>query len=224
MQEIKINQRWRTRNGKEVIIYDVWRDLMGILTISAVDDRGRFYDIYAEDGKVLGSTNRDGDLVELIADNYSGPGQEDSKPSNPKDVIGCTKTPMGRVPDTAIAVESLAYLEGALKYGQYNWRISGVRVSIYYDAVKRHLAKWFNGEECDPKTNVPHLASVRACIGIIIDAKACGKLVDDRPPRRPGASTLIDDLSPVVTHLSELFKDCKPHHYTIEDMEDNDND
>lgn len=228
INDFKVGQRWRTRGGGEVIIsYVHYGPMDGLATILAIDDRGLLVDTYTEneEGRVLGSGNRDGDLIELIADNSDddsgpreedGPRAEDSKPFNPKDLIGCTKAPVGQVPDTAIAVESLAYLEGALKYGQYNWRISGVRVSIYYDAAKRHLAKWFNGEECDPVTEVPHLASVRACIGIIIDAKACGKLIDDRPPS-VDVSTLIDDLSPGVVHLSELFKDYGPHQYTIAD-------
>lgn len=141
----------------------------------------------------------------------------DTKPSNPKDVIGSTKLDMGLVPDTAIAYAAIALTEGALKYGRYNWRVAGVRASIYRAACDRHLKKWWNGEECDPKTGIHHLANALACIAIILDADCCNALTDDRPPRNAGFAQLVDDLAEDVKSLQELFKDHHPHQYTIED-------
>lgn len=140
----------------------------------------------------------------------------DTKPSNPKDAIGSSKLPLDLVPDTVIAEVALAYLEGALKYGRFNWRIAGVRASIYRAALLRHLAKWWNGEDRDTTTRVKHLASAIACLGIILDAELCGKLTDDRPPSAPIGS-LIDASEEVVLHLKELFKNHNPHQYTIKD-------
>src|SRR5687767_12813836 len=95
----------------------------------------------------------------------------DSKPTNPKDAVGTTKLPMSLVPESVIAYASLAWLEGKTKYGGVNWREAGVRTSIYIDALKRHCAKYYDGGEwADPKTKVPHLASIIACAGIILDA------------------------------------------------------
>ena len=144
----------------------------------------------------------------------------DQKPTNlnPKDLIGTDKLPLGLVPGSAIAYQALGHLEGNLKYGLCNWRQAGVRTSIYIDALLRHTLKFVNGEWEDPKTRVPHLASMGACINIIIDAHECGKLVDDRPKSAPTAET-IDRLSAVVKHLRELYKDEHPHHYTIADTD-----
>lgn len=145
----------------------------------------------------------------------------DTKPTNtdnPKDAIGKTKLPMDIVPDTALAELATAFLEGALKYGRFNWRAKGVRASIYVAALKRHLAKWYNGEDEDETTTVNHLASVMACAAIILDAQVCGKLNDDRPPRAP-AREHIDGMAKKVKHLAELFKDHNPHQYTIADSE-----
>lgn len=139
-----------------------------------------------------------------------------TKPSNPKDIIGTDKVPLSLVPGSAIAYQSLGHLEGMLKYGHSNWREAGVRTSIYIDALLRHTLKFVNGEWADPKTHVPHLGSMGACINIIIDAYECGKLVDDRPKSAPVAET-IDRLSAVVKHLRELYKDEHPHHYTMAD-------
>jgi len=137
----------------------------------------------------------------------------DTKATNPKDAIGSTKLGMDVVPDTAKVYMALAFTEGALKYGKFNWRVAGVRASIYKAALERHLAKYWNGEWADPKTGVPHLASVMACAAIIMDANAAGKLTDDRPPAINLAS-IIDGLEPAVAHLKDLFKDHNPHHHT----------
>ena len=142
----------------------------------------------------------------------------DQKPTNPKDAIGQTKLPMDLIPETAVAAMTLSFLEGALKYGKFNWRAKGVRASIYYSAMRRHMSKWMNGEDCDQETKVPHLASVMACCAIILDADACGKLNDDRAPRAP-VSEYIDQQKEIVAHLKELFKDENPHQYTIKDSE-----
>ena len=139
-----------------------------------------------------------------------------TKDTNPKDAIGSTKLPMHLIPGTAKAELAIAFLEGALKYGKYNWRVAGVRASIYLDAMERHLEKFKNGEDRDPVTKVPHMASVMACAAIIIDASHVGLLTDDRPPRAP-ASNLIDTLADHVRYLQDLYEGETPHQHTIED-------
>ncbi len=140
----------------------------------------------------------------------------DSKATNPKDAIGVRKAPMHLVPGSAKAYMSMAFLEGALKYGKYNWRIAGVRSSIYLDAMERHMEKWKNGEDIAQDTKVPHLASVMACCAIILDAELVGMLNDDRPPRADMAG-LIDGLAEHVAYLKDLFKDESPQQYTLDD-------
>lgn len=139
------------------------------------------------------------------------------KPTNPKDAIGVTKLPLHLVPDTLTVYASLGFLEGALKYGKFNWRKASVRLSIYLDALERHLTKFRNGEWADQKSGVPHLSNALSCIGIILDAHLCGKLVDDRPPACPQISTLIDSLGPDIAHLKNIFSDQTPHQWTIQD-------
>lgn len=140
------------------------------------------------------------------------------KDTNPKDAIGSTKLPLHLVPDTATAYLALAFCEGATKYGAFNWRVAGVRASIYMAAARRHQAKWWNGEWADPKTGVPHLASAMACMAIILDAKLANKLTDDRPPAVP-MSELIDGMEATVKHLIEMHKDKNPRHWTIADSD-----
>ena len=135
------------------------------------------------------------------------------KPTNPKDIIGSDKLPLGQVPASAIAYAALGHLEGTLKYGLVNWREVGVRWSIYYDACLRHMAKVHNGEWEDAATGVPHLGNALACINIIVDAYESGKLVDDRPKPAPVAG-LIDRFTEKVKRLKGLFAHHQPQHYT----------
>ena len=140
----------------------------------------------------------------------------DTKETNPKDAIGVRKLPIGLVPSTGVNLAAVAFLEGAMKYGRYNWRVAGVKTSIYYDAAMRHLEKYWNGEECDGETGVPHLASAIACIMIIADAKACGKLNDDRPPVLD-VNRQIKELEEIAHNVRTLFADRDPHQWTIQD-------
>lgn len=139
-----------------------------------------------------------------------------TKASNPKEAFGDAKMPLDLLPDTAVVQFNLAFLEGALKYGGYNYRIAGVKASTYVRAARRHLSKWWNGQDADPATLVNELASVGACIAILIDAAACGKLRDDRPPRADMERALAD-AAKVAAHLKVLFRDHHPQQYTQEE-------
>jgi hypothetical protein len=130
---------------------------------------------------------------------------------NPKDIIGSDKLPLHLWPTTASAMGCIALLNGALKYGRSNWRHTGVRSSVYVDACQRHLAAWFEGENEDEE-GVPHLSAALACLAIIVDCQAAGKLKDDR--QFPGGHRkLIDSLTPHVRRLKELHADKSPTHY-----------
>lgn len=149
--------------------------------------------------------------------NPENKGVEGGKPSNtenPKDAIGAGKLPLHLWPTTATMMGGIGLLNGMLKYGRSNWRAAGVRASIYYDACHRHLDAWFEGEDIDPDDNVPHLAAALACIAIIVDAQAAGKLNDDRNVAG-GYRKLRDQLSPLVAMLKEKHKDKNPKHYTL---------
>lgn len=148
-----------------------------------------------------------------------------TKPTNPKDAIGSNKLPLHLWPATATAMGSVGFLNGLLKYGRANFRAIGIRASVYVDAAERHLKAWFEGEEFDPDDDVPHLAAALACIAIIVDARAAGKMVDDRQVAG-GYRALVDELTPHVARLKALHAAHDPKHYTIADsamVADNDN-
>jgi len=119
--------------------------------------------------------------------------KKDPKPAplgtNPKDLLGIKKVQLNLVPASSIIYQALAMEDGAVKYGPYNWRANKVIASIYVAAAMRHLQSWFDGEENATDSKKPHLAHALACIGIIVDAKETGNLVDDRP--LPGAASKL---------------------------------
>lgn len=100
---------------------------------------------------------------------------------NPKTAFGLAKCPLHLVPPLAIHQEAEVFALGAKKYGPYNWREKTVSVSVYYAAALRHIMAYWEGEDADPESGVTHLAHVRACMAILIDAESRGKLNDDRP-------------------------------------------
>lgn len=142
--------------------------------------------------------------------------QVDAKPTNPKDLVGSNKVPMHLWPTTATTLGAMALLDGALKYGRSNYRAIGIRASIYYDAALRHLQLWFEGEELDPDSGLPHLAHALACLAVIVDAQAAGKLNDDRMVAG-GLRELLDELTPQVAALKARHAGKTPKHYTIRD-------
>ena len=106
--------------------------------------------------------------------------------ANPKDRLGIKKPPLSLIPAPALLYEAFAFAEGAAKYGEFNWRRKAVRHRIYLEAIIRHAFAALAGEDYDPDTfratgrKVPHEAKIRACCGIVIDAKHVGNLIDDR--------------------------------------------
>lgn len=117
--------------------------------------------------------------------------KDEPKPlgTNPKDLLGIKKVQLNLVPPSSIIYQALAMEDGAKKYGPYNWRQNKVIASIYVAAAMRHLQQWYDGEELAADSKKPHLAHALACLGIIVDAKETGNLVDDRPA--PGAATQL---------------------------------
>lgn len=130
--------------------------------------------------------------------------KNDSKASNPKDNAATTRLDLSLFPQTAVIYGALAFTEGDLKYGGYNFREAGAKVSVYLAALKRHAARYEDGEDVDPLTGIPHLGSIEACAAVLIDCTVSGNLVDDRPPS-VGVSRLLDEAERVVDHLQRTI-------------------
>jgi hypothetical protein len=80
-----------------------------------------------------------------------------------------------------MAEVGLAMMEGARKYGKYNWRRAGVRASVYIDAAMRHLTQWQEGENIDPDSGINHITKAIASLTVLRDSMMHGNFTDDRP-------------------------------------------
>jgi len=112
--------------------------------------------------------------------------------TNPKDLIGVKKVPLGLLPNTARIYGAMAMKNGAVKYGPFNWRAKKVKYTIYLDAIERHLLALRDGEDCASDSKVHHLGHIIASAAIILDAKDSNTLIDDRPVGGPTAKLLTE--------------------------------
>lgn len=110
--------------------------------------------------------------------------------SNPKDLLGAKKAALRFVPPALSIVAAPAMSEGAHKYGQFNWRDNKVFLSIYIEAILRHVYAIMDGEDVDPDSGHLHWSHIGANVGIVADALYSGNLIDDRPTPGPAAKML----------------------------------
>jgi hypothetical protein len=133
-----------------------------------------------------------------------------TKETNPKEAYGLAKPSLDLVSPLVTSMLSLAQLEGALKYGAYNWRVAGVKHSTYHSALLRHIGADHAGQDIDPESNIPHLVKAMACLHVMIDAKIHGKLNDDRPPAIADLDAFNADMEAIVKELNAKYPNPKP--------------
>ena len=70
-----------------------------------------------------------------------------------------------------LVVQALEY--GAKRYGDDNWKHVPDSRTRYYDAARRHIDSWWDGEHLDPESGLPHLAHATCCLLFLLwgDAK-----------------------------------------------------
>lgn len=140
------------------------------------------------------------------ADVISKP-SEHLKETNPKDAIGSTKPPIANVPLSVISEVGMALAEGQWKYGGYNWRVIGVRASVYWDATFRHIKAWWEGEDLDPDSRLSHITKAISALTVLRDAMIQDNWVDDRPPK---SKQKPSEVSEQYKEMLERLKSLQP--------------
>lgn len=128
------------------------------------------------------------------------------KESNPKDAVGIRKIPMSCISMPVMMEIAAGMMEGARKYGRHNYRVIGVRASVYFDAAMRHLTAWWEGEDIDEASGLSHISKAMSTLHVLRDAMIRDKMVDDRPP---GTSGFIAALNDVAADICDRFPDAK---------------
>jgi hypothetical protein len=177
----------------------------------------------ALDGKpsVPNTAARDAEIARMAEPDYYDKAKvaAGDKPTNPKDAISGMKVPLHIVPPSAIMGAAIGLLHGALKYGRMNWRKAGVRATVYTDATMRHLMDWLDGNDTD-EDGCDNLFAMMANLSILIDARAAGKLNDDRNVRGGDFTAFKHAMEGQVARLKAMHAGKNPHHYTIKDNAD----
>src|SRR3990167_7854737 len=114
-----------------------------------------------------------------------------------KRIRGSRKPPLHLIPDSAAIQEAMALRSGGVKHGFWNWRENPIEAGEHIAAVRRHIALGMDGEENAIDTGISHLAHARATLGILLDAQACGTLIDDRPPNGAAGPMMARHTRPV---------------------------
>lgn len=122
---------------------------------------------------------------------------------NPKAAFGGKKPRLTLIPLVGQLAQLEAQLDGALKYGEVNWREVSVQYKTYADAALRHLQLAINGEDLARDTKVQNLGAVMACCAILLDAEAHGTMVDNRD-HSPAACDALHNAENMVAHLKRM--------------------
>lgn len=124
----------------------------------------------------------------------------------------------------ALAEVAKTFAYGAEKYGPYNYK-KGAPFSQSYDCARRHMMKWFNGEQFDQETfertgqKVSHLAFAAWNILRLLDESLspAGGTVDDRPQAflmPPGLQPVKPPPAPYeVKPHEDRFEEAPPKRY-----------
>lgn len=130
------------------------------------------------------------------------------KDTNPKDAVGIKKAPISTVSGGVMAELGLAMMEGALKYGRHNYRVAGVRASVYRDSIWRHLLAWWDfSQDVDPDSGLNHITKAIAGLMVLRDSMLLNNWVDDRPPPLP--IELLEEYNKIAKALIEKYPNPK---------------
>ena len=128
------------------------------------------------------------------------------KDTNPKDALGTAKVPMHVLPGGVLMEMGLAMMAGGRKYGTHNYRVMGVRASVYYDATLRHLLDWWEGEDIDSDSGLSHIIQAMSSLIVLRDSMLMKNWEDDRPPQLPNKLD-IAELNKKAAEIIEKYPD-----------------
>ena len=90
------------------------------------------------------------------------------------------KPPIHLIPPDVILRLARVYQYGAKKYAPRNWE-KGMDWSRMYDSAMRHLLAFWNGEDLDPESGLPHIDHALWNVAGLAHYAAFYRDRDDRP-------------------------------------------
>lgn len=90
------------------------------------------------------------------------------------------KTRYDLIPLSTLTDCADVFAYGANKYAAWNWS-RGMKWSIPYACALRHLQAWYEGEDNDPESGLPHLGHVMCNLVMLAHFARHYPDLDDRP-------------------------------------------
>ena len=126
---------------------------------------------------------------------------------NPKDAVGSHKAGVGAVPACVVNEVGVAMGEGALKYGRHNFREARIRAEVYFEAARRHIDDWWEGEDIDPDSGLSHVTKAITTLIVLRDAMINDMWEDDRPPAvKPGLRKELNEKAAALRKTHPVAK------------------
>ena len=110
---------------------------------------------------------------------------------NPKDLAARQRVNIALLPSSGIIHGAMACMDGAQKYGQYNFREEKISFLGYISAIQRHSLDLIDGEDYASDSLCHHLGHIIATASILIDAIENDCVIDDRP-KKGRASAILE--------------------------------
>lgn len=86
------------------------------------------------------------------------------------------------IPISTLADEARVWEYGTKKYAPHNW-MKGMKWSVPFGCLMRHMAAWQAGEENDPESGLPHLAHAMCNLRMLTLYATTFQEGDDRPTK-----------------------------------------
>ena len=91
------------------------------------------------------------------------------------------KVPLHLVDPLWLKTTAMVLAFGEKKYGAWNWARGTFEWHRLYRAAIGHLMDWYNGEDNDPESGLPHLWHANCCLMFLTRYVNGGMGKDDRP-------------------------------------------
>lgn len=111
------------------------------------------------------------------------------------------KLPFDLIPPEAETAIATVLRFGAIKYGPRNWE-KGLSWAQTYGALRRHLSAWYQREEDDAESGLPHLWHALTNLAFLATFHCRDAGTDDRPLRYPAETA--DPESSRVLHYGDF--------------------
>ena len=86
------------------------------------------------------------------------------------------------IPLVTLEDEARVWMYGEKKYARFNWQ-KGMKWSVPFACILRHLSAWQAGQDLDPESGLPHLAHVACNLRMLSYYAQHYAEGDDRSPK-----------------------------------------